>query len=313
MMWEDVAVLVILFVCLIVVGFAAITLRSGASTKASKRIIAWRNARASDSGSSDLTKHSASALGRDTLKRISLVLASLSSVRSSELTETRELLRQSGFRSPSAVRVFSGARVVLELALFIVAANFARVYDLALAETIAALLCMFTLGRFIPTYGLTKIRDRRHQRVVEILPEFMDLLSICLGSGLGVQDAMLRITDEVRELDPVFGEELHVSMLEVAAGVALDEALKGLVVRCGTAELRSLVSVLSQSTRYGSGVCESLDEYAESIRSSRLVLAEGQAETAPTKMLFPTMLILFSTLAAILGPMFWRVTDALGQ
>ncbi len=313
MMFKEAAAPAVLFVLFIVIGYVAITLRSGISTKASKRIIAWRDARASKSGGSDLTKHSQNLLGRDLLKKLSLALASLSNVRSSEQTETRELLRQSGFRSPSAVRVFSGARVVLELALFIVAANFARVYNLALAETLAALLCMFTVGRFIPTYGLTKIRDRRHQRIVEILPEFMDLLSICLGSGLGVQDSMLRVTDEVRELNPVFGEELHVSMLEVAAGVALDDALKGLVIRCGTTELRSLVSVLSQSTRYGSGVCESLEEYAQSIRSSRLILAEGLAETAPTKMLFPTMLILFSTLSAILGPMFWRVSDALGQ
>ena len=313
MMPQEVTTMAVQFKRGIAATYSAVTLRSGRRTGVRRRLMLWENARAASSGSSEATGSSQSSPVRDILRKLSVVVGSISNVRSSELNETRELLRQSGFRSPSAVRVFSGARVLIELALFIVAANFARVYSLEPIQTLAALLCMFALGRSIPTYGLRKIRDRRQQRMVEVLPEFMDLLSICLSSGLGVQDSVLRVTDEVRELDTVFGEELHVAMLEVAAGISLEEGLRGLVNRCGTSELRSLVSVLSQSTRYGSGVCESLDEYAESIRSSRLVLAEGQAETAPTKMLFPTMLILLSTLAAVLGPMFWRVSDALGQ
>jgi len=147
--------------------------------------------------------------------------------------------------------------------------------------------------------------------MLEVLPDFMDLISICLTAGLSVKDAIDRVVDEVRELDAVFGRELHVTMLEVAAGRSLSESLLDLGDRYGTSELRSLISVLVQSGRYGSSVASTIEDYGESIRSSRLIAIETTAETVPGKMLLPTMMILLSTLALVLGPMFWKVQDAL--
>ena len=303
----------LLVACAGALAIAGLAVASVGSNRSARRFERWQGARPMDDDDERRTGSGLSALSRSVVSVVGQGLSSLSRLRAGELKETSELLSQAGFRSAAAGRTFAGTRVVLEVALFIMAANFARVFDLSFAQTVSILVLMFALGRFLPTYLLRRVRDRRQRRIVAVLPEFIDLLSICLGGGLGVTDAIERVVEEVRELEPAFGDELNVMVSQIAAGKSEDEALGGLVQRCGTSELRSLVSVLSQSGRYGSRVSESLDEYAEAIRSSRLAEAEGQAETTPTKMLIPTALILISTLAVVLGPMFWRVGSALNQ
>lgn len=278
---------------------------------ASRRLEKWRRTNAQLSEVAHVESRASRVFGAVFVDRLAQWIGGLSNVRASELSETQALLRQAGFRSPSAPRVFAGARVSLELVFFVLAANWARVYGLNAIQSLTVLLCMFAVGRFIPVYLLRGARRRRQRRMLEVLPDFMDLISICLAAGLGVQEAIARVVDEVRELDAVFGDELRVSMLEVSAGRSVAESLLDLADRYGTSELRSLISVLIQSGRYGSSVAGTLDEYSESIRSSRLVAMEARAETIPGKMLLPTVLILLSTLLLVIGPMFWRVNDAL--
>ena len=297
----------------VVLWVAVLLFRQWQTRMTSRRLERWKRTNEQRLEQVQGTAGSNRFFGSAFVDRLATLIGGLSSVRASEVSGTQELLRQAGFRSPSAARVFGGARVSLELLFFVLAANWARAYGFNTIQTLAVLLSMFGLGRFIPVYLLRAVRKRRQRRMLEVLPDFMDLISICLTAGLSVKDAIDRVVDEVRELDAVFGRELHVTMLEVAAGRSLSESLLDLGDRYGTSELRSLISVLVQSGRYGSSVASTIEDYGESIRSSRLIAIETTAETVPGKMLLPTMLILLSTLALVLGPMFWKVQDALVQ
>lgn len=250
-------------------------------------------------------------IGSRLLAALGAILAGLSRVRADEVEGMRSLLLEAGFDAPIAVRVYSGGRILLELTLFVAAANVGQAYDLEVLGFVSLLLFAFACGRVLPEYLLSGLRKRRQSRMLAVLPEFMDLLMICLSGGLGVREALARVCDETIKMEPTFGVDLRRALLEVEAGKSLRDAMKRLSDRYGSPELRALLSVVVQSERYGSGVAETLEEYAEMIRATRLSKIEARAETVPSKMLFPTMLILLSTLAAVVVPLFWRVNNAL--
>jgi tight adherence protein C len=213
----------------------------------------------------------------------------------------RVRLAEAGYRGPSALSVYMGSRFALALALpaavlpgLILLAP-AGVWLLGTASAAAA-------GFVLPGAFVDMRRKRRQQALFERLPDAIDLMVVCVESGLGLGAALHRVAAELRAAAPVLAGELELAVLETQAGKSLSAALHALADRCGVPDLSTLISALVQTERLGTRIADTLRVQADSMREKRLRLAEEIAQKAPVKMLFPAAFIFSAMLIVTIVP-----------
>lgn len=218
-------------------------------------------------------------------------------------TGDREFLTQAGYRAPSAVTVYVASRLLLAGGLAF--GSFTAVTWLAMP---ALQILMWTLtaglvGWMLP-FMIVKRKKKKRQRAIEkYLPDALDLLVVCVESGLGLNQALNRVAEEIDRICPPLNEELTVVNLEIRAGTPRDEALRKLGERTGVSDLRALVTMLIQTDRFGTSVANALRVHADSLRTKRRQRAEEKAAKTSVKMIFPLVLFIFpATSVVILGP-----------
>jgi tight adherence protein C len=140
---------------------------------------------------------------------------------------------------------------------------------------------------------LDKLVARRMKKLRDGFPDALDLLVVCVESGLGLTQALQRVADELVVSHPELALELAVVNAEIRAGVDRVGALKNLADRTGLDDIKGLVSLLVQTLKFGTGVADSLRVYSEEFRDKRMQRAEEQAAKMGTKMIFPLVLFLF--------------------
>ncbi len=234
------------------------------------------------------------------------LLGSLGSSSASRETESvnrvRERLMHAGYRRDSAVSVYMGSRIVLALvvpALFLLTS-----YALTLESwrLLSITLALCGLGYVMPSWWLDRRRSMRQRQIERGLPDALDLMVVCVEAGFGVNASLARVAKEFAPTNPILAAEMELVTLEIRAGKATVEALRGLAERTGVQDVGSLVSLLVQTNRFGTSVADALRVHADSMRVRRMQRAEEAAGKAPLKMIFPTVVIFLATMIVLLTP-----------
>ncbi|MEQ1438721.1 type II secretion system F family protein [Fontimonas sp. SYSU GA230001] len=236
--------------------------------------------------------------------------------RSEQIRQTLSLsLQQAGFRDPSALAIMYTIKATLAMALpaTIVVLSLSLPTLRFAPSTIALLLGAGALaGWWLPNYILSKRIESRQSRLMEGLPDALDLLVACTEAGLGLNAAIERVAEQMPASNPELAAELALVNSEIRAGVDRLEALRNLATRTGLKEIRGLVSLINHSMRFGTSIASTLRVYAEEFRDRRLQRAEELAATVGTKLIFPLIFCIFPSFFVVaVGPAIMGVLKAL--
>jgi tight adherence protein C len=214
----------------------------------------------------------------------------------------RRLIR-AGIRSAGALKLLYGARVLLAIA-FPVAMMFAVQNSAAAMENkVLALGASAAMGFWGPN-EYVKIRSKRRQHQLKRgLPNALDLMVVCVESGLGLDQAILQVAKELQHAHPEISEEFGFVNLELKAGKRRTEALRNLTERTNVEELKKLVAVLIQADRFGTGIAQSLRGHADYMRVQARQEAEEKAAKLGVKLVFPIFFCILPSLFIVtVGP-----------
>ncbi|MGH8543945.1 MAG: type II secretion system F family protein, partial [Gammaproteobacteria bacterium] len=225
---------------------------------------------------------------------------------------TRQALVHAGFRAPNALTVYYGLKTLLAVSLpMLVIASSTWFPQLPAGKIIFFAVLAAGVGTAGPNYVLHKLVTRRQKRLRNGFPDALDLLVVCVESGLGLAAAIQRVADEVTVSHQELGEELALVNAEIRAGVDRVDALKNLADRTGLEDIRGLVALLVQSMRFGTSIAQSLRVYSEEFRDKRMQAAEELAAKIGTKMIFPLVFCFFPAFFLVMvGPAIIRIVQA---
>jgi tight adherence protein C len=216
-------------------------------------------------------------------------------------THTQQLMVRAGYRTPETVLVVRGVKVFLPVAL-VALVFFSGVYQ---KNPIFILLAAAVAGFVLPELWLTWQVRARQRRIVLGLADAVDLLVVCVEAGLGLDQALNRVGQEIRIAHPVLSDELQLVNLEMRVGKGRVEALRGLAVRTGVEDLKALMAMLIQTDRFGTDLAQALRVYSDNLRTKRRQRAEELAAKTTVKMVPPLVFFIFPALfVVLLGPAF---------
>lgn len=225
------------------------------------------------------------------------------------------LLVQAGHRGPNATTIYFGVKAALIILLPIIVLFAAPM--LPKVSTLNLLICAVGAayaGSLACSIWLDKAVARRQRALRVGFPDALDLLVVCVESGLGLAPAIQRVSDELGVSHPELGEELSLVNAEMRAGVERGEALKHLADRTGLADIRGMTGMLVQTLRFGTSVADALRVYSEEFRDKRTQAAEEQAAKIGTKMIFPLVLCLFPAFFLVaIGPPLLGALEVFGK
>ncbi|NNL87391.1 MAG: type II secretion system F family protein [Myxococcales bacterium] len=228
------------------------------------------------------------------------------------VSKTRKRLIHAGYRRPGALQIYFGLRLALAVIVPIIVANLPFYAGLSPARAGAAMALAAGLGLVIPSFLLDRTVRRRQLEIEHALPDALDLMVVCVESGLGLTAGLARVAREVAASRRILAEELELVALEVQAGKSNVDALRALADRTGVAEVSSLAAMLIQTERFGTSIADALRVHADAMRRRRIQIAEEAAAKAPVKMLFPAGALIFpATLIFIAGPGILKLISAL--
>jgi tight adherence protein C len=170
------------------------------------------------------------------------------------------------------------------------------------------------LGLILPHALLDRAVRLRQDRLRKAVPDALDLLVVCVEAGTSLDAAILRVAKEMRLAHPDLAHELAVVNRLTNAGVPREEALRGLWQRTGVIDIRSLVSSMIQSEKWGTSIATVLRVSAETLRRKRRQFAEKKAKMAPLKMTFPLLFFILPALfTVIMGPAVVQIINEFGK
>ena len=224
-------------------------------------------------------------------------------------------LYRAGFHSPQALQIFYALKAVLTIALAVITLVATRFMPNLDAQSIMLYVAIAAaLGLLLPNYVLSKALERQLRLLRNGFPDALDLLVVCVESGLGLGPALQRVAEEINVSHPELSTELATVNAEMRAGVQREKALKNLAERTGLPDIRGLVALLVQSMRFGTSVADALRIYSEEFRDKRMQAAEELAAKIGTKMIFPLVLCMFPVFFVVaVGPAALRIIDAFGS
>jgi tight adherence protein C len=161
------------------------------------------------------------------------------------------------------------------------------------------LVAAFIIGWLIPKQVLHRLVKRYRQKLQDALPDTVDLLGIVLGTGLALDQAMTRVSEEMQYIYPELANEFYTVVMQVKAGQERAVAFQQLVRRTGIEDIKSLSAMIVQSERFGTSLAQALKVYADALRTRRRLRAEAAVARAGIKMLFPIVLFILPVLFVI--------------
>lgn len=232
--------------------------------------------------------------------------------KSSEREGTQQQLQFAGYRSASAVATFYGTKLALAALLLLGWLSVAQFLPhISSGQVVFIALAASFFGMLLPGIWLDRRVKRRHKLLRNGFPDALDLLTVCVESGLGLTQALHRVADELDVSHPELAGEIAQVTAQMRAGVDREDALRGLATRTGLDDVRGLVSLLTQTLRFGTGIAEALRVYSEDFRDRRMQLAEEAAAKIGTKLIFPLVLCLFPSFFVVaIGPAVIKLMEA---
>ncbi|WP_179137105.1 type II secretion system F family protein [Candidatus Entotheonella palauensis] len=238
--------------------------------------------------------------------------------REGEISRARSRLTQAGFHNPRDLNIYYGVK--FGLMAFLVCSNFLLLQVLSPAQSpstsllIAALLMSALVGTFAPDLWLQLRIKERKELIWRGFPDAMDLLVLCIESGLGIDAAMHRVSEDLYLTHPLLSQELRHVSDSIRSGQSRTIALKQLNQRVDLEDIQSFTSLIIQTDKLGVSITQAMRRISESIRNKRRIKAEELAAKLPVKLLFPVTLFFFpSIMVVVLLPAAMKLVQALSN
>lgn len=217
-----------------------------------------------------------------------------------EMTRLRTRLQRAGVEFSGAPALISIAEIALPFllagAVYAVGYLLPPMLYLAMAAAAAA-------GFFLPGVWIERRLKQRRRQIENGLPDALDLLVVCIEAGSGLDQAIVKTSEEISFSYPALGEELRILNSEIRAGKPRMEAFKSLATRTKVDDVRSLVAMLVQTDRFGTSIGQALRSHADTSRVKRRQRAEEAAQKIGVKLVFPLVLFFFPAFyVVVLGP-----------
>lgn len=231
-----------------------------------------------------------------------------------ESKTTRRRLVTAGYRSRKAPILFVGAKMLLAVMLVVLFAMI-PVKLLGFPTTSVMLsyyVCVAACGYYAPSIWLRRVIADRQDALQRAIPDALDLMVVCVEAGLGLDQAIGRVGQEVSQAHPALGDELNILSQELRTGVQRQVALRNLAHRTDLEEVRNLVALLVQTDRFGTSIGQALRVHADAMRTTRRLKAEELAAKLPVKLLLPLIFFIFPSMFIVtIGPACIRMVRVL--
>jgi tight adherence protein C len=213
------------------------------------------------------------------------------------LRGSEKLLHRAGVRAKYALAVYALGTILWTLGLILGMLWLKK--DQLDSSLIGGLVAVFILGFLLPKMVLQRMVKRYRRRLQEALPDTVDLLGIVLGTGLALDQAMMRVSEEMQYIYPELAAEFGTVVMQVRAGQERTVAFSQFVKRTGIEDIKSLAAMIVQSEKFGTSLAQALKVYAEALRTRRKLRAEEAVGKAGIKMLFPIVIFILPVLFII--------------
>jgi tight adherence protein C len=216
----------------------------------------------------------------------------------SEMGKLQQKLVYAGYRNREALIVFFGIRLAAAIGVFFILAT-----PVLFRPNVMMALAGAAMGYLAPSMVLGRMAERRQHRIRLGLPDVLDLLVVSVEAGLGLDQAIQRVGEELAFAHPDLADELKLINLELRAGKGRIDALRNLAERTGVDDVQSLVAMLVQTDKFGTSVAQSLRVHSDTVRTKRRQRAEEAAAKTGVKMVFPLVFCIFPAIWVVaIGP-----------
>ena len=231
-----------------------------------------------------------------------------------EANKLKEKLESAGFRHDAASRYFSTLKVFSGIAgLFMGGLGSLLVYGFTM-KALIGVICFGGFFYMLPEFIVGFMASKRKEKIFLGLPDALDLMVVCVEAGLGLDQAMRRVADELDKSHPVIAHEFMMCNQQLQMGSTRETVLTELGSRNGVADLKTLSSVMIQVDRFGTSVGKALRTQSDAMRVRRRQIAEEKAAKTAVKLIFPLVLFIFPGIFVVLvGPAAIRMVEELGK
>ena len=214
----------------------------------------------------------------------------------------RQRLASAGYTAPYAARLYTFTRLVLVIALPVLALMFVWLSgsSVGLMRLYFTLIIPAVLGLYLPSLFIRAKADRRQQQIVNGFPDALDLMLVCVEAGVSLEAAFDRVGREMTLSHPLLAEQFGMVVLELRAGRSREDALRRLADRTGTDEVRAFATLLIQSTTLGTSIAQTLRIYAAEMRERRRMRAEEKAHRLPVLLSIPLVACMLPVMIGVL-------------
>ncbi len=237
------------------------------------------------------------------LEKTTTLAKPLAPTKAEDISKQRQFLVQAGFRGETAPAIYNGCRFIgLTAGLLLCGGPLtllsgANQTTLMIAGGVACALF------YLPTLVVMLFTKHRQDGIFYGLPDALDLMVVCVEAGLGLDQAMRKVAEEMQNNFPIIAEEFGLANLQLQMGRSRAEVLQELANRTGVEDLRSLAAILIQADKFGSSIAQALRVQSDSMRTRRRQLAEEKAAKTAVKLIFPLVMFIFPGIFVVLvGP-----------
>ena len=227
---------------------------------------------------------------------VTSLLKPISSLISGSDADMAYRLTLAGFRKTEHIEIFTATKMLLPV-MAIAGGTFFG------SSMITAILVGAVSGFLAPDLVLSHLVTRRQESIRRALPDALDLLVICMEAGLGIDQAMVRVGEEMKLTSRALAEELQIINREQRAGKPRLDAWRSMAERVDIDTVRQFVTMLVQTERFGTPIANALGQFADTLRMRRTQAVEEAAAKTSVKLLFPLVLFIFPSIFVVaLGP-----------
>lgn len=228
-------------------------------------------------------------------------------------TELWEELVRAGFFSSAAPSVYTGIKMLLFCIGIVCTAILVMSTEVHVTTKMTYIFMGGVFLFFIPNTILKMRLKKRHDEIRQHLPEAIDMLEICVSSGIGLSMAWNIVADEIQHVSLILANAMRLTNFEIHLGVSRVEAMRNMATRTGVDRLSSLAAILVQTERFGTSIATTLKVFATSMREERFFEVEERAEKIAAKLLIPMVLFIFPAIFVVMiGPAVIIIAETLG-
>lgn len=220
-----------------------------------------------------------------------------------EQSQIKQSLSHAGFRGESAPSIYMGLKVIGLVGGFIIGGGISFfIMGFTVGAMIRTIICAGVLF-YLPTAVLWWLGKNRKQAIFLGLPDALDLMVVCVEAGLGLDQAMRKVAEEMKRTYRVISDEFGLCNLQLQVGRGRTQVLQELGSRSGVDDLKSLASILIQADKFGSSIAQALRVQSDAMRTRRRQIAEEKAAKTAVQLIFPLVLFIFPGIFVVLvGP-----------